>query len=111
MKMAIDLAQKLKAEQGASVAVYSVHTLKPLVKEGIARVMQSFARVVVVEEHVEQGGLGAQVKQIGWDSQASCKLHTFSLKNEFLHVYGSQDDIRRAHGLSLDQIYPHVIRR
>jgi transketolase len=111
MKMAIDLAQKLKAEQGASVAVYSVHTLKPLDKEGIARVMQSFARVVVVEEHVEQGGLGAQVKQIGWDSQASCKLHTFSLKNEFLHIYGSQEDIRRAHGLSLDQIYPHVIRR
>jgi transketolase len=110
MKMAIDLAEKLRAERGNSVAVYSVHTLKPLDKESIASVMQSFSRVVVIEEHVEQGGLGAQVKQIGWDSHASCKLHTFSLKNEFLHVYGSQDDIRRSHGLSLDQIYPQVTK-
>jgi transketolase len=110
MKMAIDLAEKLKTERGESVAVYSVHTLKPLDKDGIARVRQSFARVAVIEEHVEQGGLAAQVKQIGWDSRASCKLHTFSLKNEFLHVYGSQDDIRRAHGLSLDQIYPQVTK-
>jgi transketolase len=71
--------------------------------------MKRFPVVVVIEEHVERGGLGAQVKQVAWDSKALCDLHTFSLRDEFLHVYGSQDDIRRAHGLSLDQIYPVLI--
>jgi transketolase len=109
-KMAVDLADLLQREQGWSSSVYSVHTLKPLDANRIAAISKSFSRLVVIEEHVSRGGLGAQVKQIAWDSQASCKLHTFSLKDEFLHVYGSHDDIRRAHGLSLDQIYPAVVR-
>jgi transketolase len=107
-KMAVDLAAEIEGRQSRETAVYSVHTLKPLDLEGIAAVVKQFPVVIVIEEHVERGGLGAQVKQIAWDVQASCRLHTFSLKDQFLHVYGSQDDIRRAHGLSLDQIYPVV---
>lgn len=109
-KMAVDLAEMLEREQGRSSAVYSVHTLKPLDTGRIAAILKSFSQVVIIEEHVYRGGLGAQTKQIAWDAQASCRLHTFSLKDEFLHVYGSHDDIRRAHGLSLDQIYPTVAR-
>lgn len=109
-KMAVDLADLLQRDQGWSSSVYSVHTLKPLDADRIAAISKSFARVVVIEEHVSRGGLGAQVKQIAWDSEATCKVHTFCLKDEFLHVYGSHDDIRRAHGLSLDQIYPTVVR-
>lgn len=108
-KMAMDLAAKLESSESRSAAVYSVHTLKPLDREGISSIMKRFPVVVVIEEHVERGGLGAQVKQVAWDSKALCDLHTFSLRDEFLHVYGSQDDIRRAHGLSLDQIYPVLI--
>jgi transketolase len=107
-KMAVDLAAEIESRQSRETAVYSVHTLKPLDIGGIAAVVKQFPVVIVIEEHVERGGLGAQVKQIAWDVQASCRLHTFSLKDQFLHVYGSQDDIRRAHGLSLDQIYPVV---
>jgi transketolase len=108
-KMAVDLAEKIARERSQSAAVYSVHTLKPLDFEGIAAVLRRFPIVTVIEEHVARGGLSSQVKQIAWDSHAQCRLHTFSLKDEFLHVYGSQDDIRRAHGLSLDQIYPVVV--
>jgi transketolase len=108
MKMAADVAAKLESEQGRSAALYSVHTLKPLDREGIASILQRFPVVVVLEEHVEHGGLGSQVKQVGWEAQARAKLHTFSLKDAFLHVYGSYDDVRRAHGLSVDQIYSVV---
>jgi transketolase len=110
MKMAAEIADKLAAEQGRSAALYSVHTLKPLDREGIASILQRYPVVVVIEEHVEQGGLGSQVKQIAWDVQARCRLNTFSLRDKFLHVYGSHDDIRRAHGLSVDQIYPAIGR-
>ena len=107
-KMAVDVAARLESEQSRSTAVYSVHTLKPLDREGIAAVLKRYPSVAIIEEHVERGGLGAQVKQVAWDSHATCKLHTFALKDEFLHVYGSQDDIRHAHGLSVDQIYPVI---
>jgi transketolase len=110
MSMAADIATKLEAEQGRSTALYSVHTLKPIDREGIAAILQSYPVVLAIEEHVEQGGLGSQVKQIAWDAQARCRLNTFSLKNSFLHAYGSHDDVRRAHGLSVDQIYPAIAR-
>lgn len=109
-KMAMDLASRLEGDWEGGAAVYSVHTLKPLDQDGIGVVLKRFSTVVVIEEHVGRGGLGAQVKQIAWDLKASCRLHTFSLRDEFLHTYGSQDDIRRAHGLSIEQIYPVVSR-
>lgn len=109
-KIAVDLAIRIERDQARSVAVYSVHTLKPLDYDGLAQVLKRFSMVVVVEEHVERGGLGAQVKQLAWDTRALCRLHTFALKDEFLHVYGSQDDIRLAHGLSIDQIYTSMTK-
>jgi transketolase len=64
---------------------------------------------VVVEEHSERGGLAAQSKQLAWDSQARCRLLTFSLRDEFIHVYGSQTDLWNAHGLVPDRIFEAVI--
>lgn len=104
MKMALDLASRLEQERGHSVALVSCHTLKPLDREGIANVLKRFRTVIVIEEHSEQGGLGAQVKRIAWDAGAGCALHTFSLKDHFIHLYGSQAELWRAHGLSVDQI-------
>jgi transketolase len=107
-QLAMELADKIEAERSRSTAVYSVHTLKPLDRSGLASVLARFPVVVVIEEHVAQGGLGSSVKQIAWDERATCRLHTFALKDAFLHIYSSQADIRHAHGLSVDQIFPVV---
>lgn len=101
LKMAIDAAAALEAK-GVSVAVASVHTLKPLDREGIAKLLQRFARVVVLEEMVPQGGLADAVKGIAWESGARCKLACMSLKDEFVHVYGGHGDLLAAHGIAPD---------
>ncbi len=104
MKMTFELASIIEQEQSRSIALVSSHTLKPLDVDGISEIMKKFGTVVVVEEHSERGGLGAQVKQIAWEKGATCKLHTFGLKDEFIHWYGSQPDLWRAHGLSVESI-------
>jgi transketolase len=60
--------------------------------------------VIVIEENVPQGGLAPQTKQIAWDIKARCRLDTFTLKDQFIHNYGSHDDLLASHGLSLDKI-------
>ena len=85
---------------GASVSLVSCHTMKPLDREGIAKALRDHRRVVVVEEHSCIGGLAAQVKAIAWEERATCDLRTLSLKDEFIHCYGSLQDLRDAHGLS-----------
>lgn len=109
MKMALEVAERIEREQGRSVALISAHTVKPLDTAGIARILDHFETVAVVEEHSERGSLGGQVKQIAWDHQAKCKLRTFSLKDEFIHEFGSQRDMWKAHGLTPQIIYDSII--
>jgi len=103
MRRAIEVAEHLEA-QGKSVSLVSAHTLKPLDADGVAAVLASHDQVIVVEEHAPQGGLAAKTKQIAWDTGASCDLRTFTLKDEFIHCYGSHDEILEAHGLGLEEI-------
>ena len=103
-KMAFDAADAIERESGATVAVTSVHTLKPLDREGIARVLQQFATVVVLEEHSPRGGLGGQVKETAWELGARCRLTTLSLQDEFIHAFGSHAYLLGRHGLSVEAI-------
>ena len=108
-KMAFDAAEAIERESGATVAVTAVHTLKPIDREGIARVLQQYATVVVVEEHSPRGSLGGQVKEIAWDSGAKCRLATFSLQDEFIHAFGSHAYLLERHGLSVEAITRAVV--
>ena len=103
MKRAMAIADRYEAA-GKRAAVCSVHTLKPLDREGIAEILQTFKQVVVIEECAPNGSLAMRVKEIAWNSQAKCKLDTFTLQDAFIHCYGSHDDILDAHGLGVDVI-------
>lgn len=110
MRMAFDVADRVETATERPAAVYSVHTLKPLDRRGIAAIFKRFETVVVIEEHSECGGLAAQVKQLAWEQQAKCRLETFSLKDEFIHEYGSTQHLWNCHGLSLEKICSRVVK-
>jgi len=105
--MAAKVADALQS-RGKSVSLASVHTLKPLDRDGIAEALQNYPHVIVIEEHAPQGGLAAQSKQIAWDVRATCRLDTFTLQDAFIHNYGSHDDLLSAHGLSPARILSMV---
>ncbi len=107
-KLTLQAAAQLEAERGCSVAVFSVHTLKPLDENRLARLFTEFRHLVVVEEHSCRGGLAAMVKALAFDAGAKCGLTTFSLRDEFIHVYGSHQDLLTAHGISVAGIVERV---
>jgi transketolase len=106
-KMAAEVAGAIR-DQGMSVSLISCHTIKPLNREAIADILRRHRRVIVVEEHAPQGGLAPQTQQIAWEISAECELGTFTLKDAFIHCYGSHDDLLSAHGLSTPQILDAV---
>ncbi len=103
MRMAVEIAERLAAS-GRSVSVASMHTMKPLDRDGIVAALQSHRHIIIIEEHVPQGGLAPQTKQIAWDIRAACRIDTFTLQDAFVHNYGSHDDLLAAHGLSPERI-------
>lgn len=107
-KMALELVAKIEKEQGGQVAAYSIHTVKPLDKEGIAKILAKFDRVIIVEECSPQGSVGMQVKALAYESGAKCKLHTCSLHDDFIHFYGSHGDLLKQHGLHPELMYKKI---
>jgi len=103
VKQALDVADALEA-RGESVSVCSVHMIKPLDVEGIVEALKTHKRVVVLEEHVPHGGLTSRVKEVAWDNRASCELKAFTLKDAFIHCYGSHEELLAEHGLGFDAI-------
>ncbi len=102
-KMAFDVAEALQA-QGKSVSVVSAHTIKPLDRAGVVDALKRHKQVVVIEETAPLGGLGAQTKQLAWESRAACRLDTFSLQDAFVDNNGTWEDLLDAHGLSVPKI-------
>src|ERR1700727_1859904 len=104
---ALEVAKAL-AEKGKSVSVVSCHTVKPLDREGVIAALKRHQQVIVIEEHVPEGGLASRVKQIAWDIKAETDLHTFTLQDAFIHNYGSHDDLLAAHGIAVPKILAAV---
>lgn len=103
MKLAVEVADRLQA-RGRSVSLVSVHTLKPLDLDGLAEALASHRHVVVIEEMSPQGSLGLNVKALAYERRAGCRIHCFSLRDEFVHVYGSHEEVLAAHGLTAENI-------
>ncbi|NMM46723.1 transketolase [Rhodospirillaceae bacterium KN72] len=110
MKQAMDVGGELE-KQGHSVSILCVHTLKPLDTAKIAEALGDHDHVVIIEETSPHGGLGGLVKQVAFDEKADCEIHAFSLKDEFIHVYGSHQALLAAHGLSTDAILEKIHAR
>lgn len=96
---AIKLHEQLHVNQGIASSVFSCHMLKPLDLEGLTKVLLEHQTVMVMEEHVPQGGLLAQLKALAYDVKARCSIHSATLQDKFIHAYGSHADLLMQHGL------------
>ena len=71
-KRAFEVSERFAA-RGQSAAVISVHTLKPLDKAAITGILARFGHVVIIEECAPNGSLSMQVKELAWESRATCR--------------------------------------
>lgn len=109
MSLAFDAAAQIEAQGGGRPAMYSAHTLKPLDVEGVARLLRRYDRIAVVEEHSVRGGLAAQIKQMAYETGTRARVHGFSLRDEFIHAFGSPKDLWRAHGITAEAVSRAVL--
>lgn len=103
MKKAFEVAERYKAA-GRSVSVVSAATVKPFDEVGAIAALKGHKELVVIEETAPVGSLGLKIKALAYEAGATCKVSTFCLQDEFIHHYGSHDDLLAAHGLASDAI-------
>ena len=63
LRHAVDVAEALRTKDGVKARVLSMHTVKPLDVEAVARAAEETGAIVTVEEHNVSSGLGSVVAQ------------------------------------------------
>jgi len=95
-------------------AIFSCHTLKPFDKSKFKNICQNFDLIISIEDHSEIGGLTTILKEESYLNKFKGKLLNFSLKDEFINDYGSQDSLLTKHGISkkliLKKLHKHIKR-
>lgn len=94
-------AESLRRSHGLSVRVLSMHSIKPLDTDAILSAARDCGRVITVEEHLVNGGLGEACASVIAQSGLSCRFRIAGIPDEHT-VHGSQADIFRHYGLTME---------
>ena len=98
---ALDAADLLR-DQGVSVRMLDMHTLKPLDHEAVVKAARETGRIVTVEEHYIRGGLGGMVAEITAD-ECPVPVKRIGIADIYA-TNGPYEDLVREYGLQPDQI-------
>ena len=110
VKKSFELKDNLKT-QNISTEIYSCHTLKPFDYNGLRKIFKKFKLIVIIEDHSKIGGLNTIVKTCAYENKYTGKIISYSLKDEFIHCYGSQDDLLEKHNISSKKIYQNIMEK
>lgn len=91
-------------QEGISVRVLNVHTLKPFDEKAILKAAEETRGIVTVEEHSIYGGLGSMVAEVLAKHGCGNRMVSVGLR-DFVQGYGSHREVKEANGLGIGNIY------
>jgi transketolase len=107
---AVEVADALTV-RGLEARVLSMHTLKPLDTEAILAATRETRALVTLEEHSIIGGLGSAVAEVLSESgEVGISFKRLGIGTSFTTEVGSQEFLRKKHGLSVNGILRSVER-
>ena len=95
-------AAELLAQEGKSVAVVNVHTIKPIDAECVTQWAEKCGNVITVEEHNVIGGLGDAVADVLM-GKVACKFKKIGVQDVFGQS-GKAKEVLKEYGLTAPQI-------
>ena len=69
---------------------------------------KSYEHIITLEDHTLIGGLATIVNENSPKFKYKGKIKNFGLKDEFIHSYGTQDQLLDLHGVSNKKILNHL---
>lgn len=93
LPVAYDCAQELKKD-GTYPMVISMHTIKPIDRECIEKLIDKNYKIYTLEEHTIIGGLGSAVAEIIAEYGKAVEFKRIGINDTYSHVVGSAQYIR-----------------
>ena len=95
----------VNSEDADNKDIYTLPFVKPINKEQIAKIANTYEVITIVEEHQKSGGVGSavieQINDLFYDGQVARfpKVHRIAIEDYFQDVSGSQMYLRKRAGL------------
>jgi len=100
-----DKVTRKLAGQGLGVRLVSMHTVKPIDTDAIARAARETRYVFTLEEHSVEGGLGGAVAEVMSElDPGHAPLKRIGLRPEFNKTVGDQNYLKAMHGLDEESV-------
>ena len=104
---AAQAADILEREDGLSVRVLNMHTIKPIDREAILAAVEDTRRIVTFEDHNVIGGLGTAVADVIAESGKGCAFQKVGIPDEYSMI-GYPEDIQNHYKIDTDGILEKV---
>lgn len=96
-------AAEQAAQQGVSVRVLDMHTIKPLDEAAVMEALLDTRRIITVEDHSVIGGLGSAVAEVIAKSGKGCAFRRLGYQDEF-SIVGYAEDLLHVYKIDADGI-------
>jgi len=106
---ALQAAEKLAKENNINAAVISMHTIKPLDYDFLAKLASRGVPIITVEEHSVYGGLGEACASFLMENGFRNPFKIIGIPDEYT-VTGSQTEIMNHYGISESGIATEALR-
>jgi transketolase len=103
----VQAAKTLMEQDGLSVRVLNMHTVKPIDKEAILKALEDTRRILTIEEHNVIGGLGDAVGSVIAESGKGCVFQKHGIQDEYALI-GYAEDLYAHYGLDVNGIVDRV---
>jgi len=104
---AVQAAKILQEEDGLSVRVINMHTIKPIDEAAIIRAVEDTRRIVTFEDHNVIGGLGTAVADVIAVSGKGCAFKKVGLPDEYA-IVGYPEDIQSHYKIDTEGVVEKV---
>ena len=104
------LREKLR-DKNLSSSIYSCHTIKPFDRSRVSKIFKKYNKIVVIEDNSEIAGLGSLIKSLAYEMNFKGKIITYNVKDNFIHCYGTQEDLLIKHGINFDSIFREMLKK
>ncbi|NBJ92505.1 transketolase family protein [Parablautia muri] len=102
----------LLQQKGISLALYSMHTIKPLDEECVKMALEQYPAIFTLEEHSQIGGLGSAVEAILASQMANknLKFRKFGFPDMFAPVTGSREYLNMLYGIDAESVAGQIMQ-
>jgi transketolase len=97
-------AAKELEQEHISVNLVNVNSLKPMNRDGIIKEAKKTGKVITLEEHNIEGGLGSMIAENLLEAGVNCKFRRMGFRDEFCRDYGWHQDLKKEYRLSPEHI-------